>query len=257
MYCIPKLEAVDLLERYNLLSSSDRANEVLLQRLKNEAEEVVARAGHYPEDYEALGCIYAFMNKEESARRTFYYALSKFPNDFGVHVNYAMSLNCLGFPEEAMTYAHRAFHFRQGDVTALNMLIESCVFAGYFHQAVQWLFSWQQVAPEKRHRHAEDIPRISDFLKHHGVTDESTSTVISIASEVLRDYDIPIGNTVSYMHAIRQDDECQWVVRTVRIEHAGVDPGGLNIALAEKLADYETLDVALKGMFRVHFTMGS
>ncbi len=57
------------------------------------------------------------------------------------------------------------------------------------------------------------------------------------------------------MHAIRQDDECQWIVRTVRLDRAGVDPVAVNIALAEKLAEYETLDVALKGMFRVHFTV--
>lgn len=255
MHSIPKLEAGNLLKRYNLTSSGDRANEVLLQRLKNEAEEVVARAGHYPEDYEALGCIYAFMNDEDSARRAFYYALSKFPTDFGVHVNYAMSLNYLGFPEEAMTYAHRAFHFRQGDMTALNMLIESCVFAGCFHQAAQWLNSWSRVAPEQRHRHADEIPRISDFFKAHGITDESTSAVISVSSEVLRDARIPIGNAVSYMHAIRRDDESQWVVRTVHLEHAGVNPVDINIALAEKLAEYESLDIALKGMFRMRFTM--
>ncbi len=257
MYNIPKLEAVDLLERYNLLSPADRANTVLLQRLKNEAEEVIARAGHHPEDYEALGCIYAFMNKEESARRTFYYALSKFPNDFGVHVNYAMSLNYLGFPGEAIMYARRAFHFRQGDLAALDMLIESCVFAGHFQQASQWLLRWQKPAPEQTHRHAGHLPHISEFLKRYGVTDDGTGTVISAASEVLHAHQIPIGNAVSYMDAIRQDDECEWVLRTMHVEHAGVNAVDLNIALAEQLAGHESLDVELKGLFRVRFTVES
>jgi tetratricopeptide (TPR) repeat protein len=250
---IPKSKATKLLEQCDKLSSEDKINELFLQRLKKEAEALIVRCRHEPDVYEALGCIYTFMNKEELTRKIFHQALTKFPNDIGVNVNYAVCLNQLGFPDEALQYAHYAYTLRKGEQFILNTLIESSVFAGQFQQANQWLTQWQKEHPHTPHGLSEPIKNIRATLDNAEISDEATGKVMQTVFEILRDKSVHVGIHVAYRHEIREDDESQWVVRTMIIDQPKVDAISLNIELAERLAEYEELGKQLKGTFIVRY----
>jgi len=257
IYSIPtpaaKSKATSLLEQCDKLSSEDKANEIFLQRLKKEAESVFRHAHNEPDAYEALGCIYTFMNKEELTRDIFAQALIKFPHDIGVNINYAVCLNQLGFPDEAIQYGHHAYLLKKEDQFILNTLIESSLFAGQFQQAKQWVTRWQKTYPSTPHHLEGVIQNISVLLDLSAVSDETTGTVMQNVFHILRNHDIHIGTNVVYSHEIRKDDEAQWVTRSMMIAQSNIDAIVLNIELAERLAEYEGLGEQLKGTFIVRY----
>lgn len=257
IYSIPapfqKSKATDLLVRCDKLSREDKSNEVLLRRLKNEAERLLKQSRHEPHAHEALGCIYTFMNKEEFARKIFQQALAQFPQDPEIYVNYAVCLNQLGFPEEAADYARHAYHIRKGEPFILKTLIESSLFAAKFHQAYHWITHWQKEYPHTPHPFSEIIHKIHITLTDAHIADEITGQIMKIALNILRENNIHIGTQVSYRNEIREDEETQWVTRVMRIDHEKLDAIGLNIELAERLAAEEEFGKQLKGKFIVRY----
>jgi hypothetical protein len=159
----------------------------------------------------------------------------------------------VGFPEEAIQSAQHAYEMRKGDVYALNTLIESCVFAGQFQKAKQWLAQWEELQPDTPHRHSKIVTNINSILEQAKVSDETTGKVIQIAFSVLRNHGIHIGHNIAYSNATREDDETQWVTRTIIIDQPDIEAIELNIELAEKLAEQEELGKQLKGKFIVRY----
>ena len=161
IYSLPKQKTTDLLERCNFLSIEDREDELLLYRLKHEAEALVARFGSDPTAYQALGFVYAIMNRHELVREIFQKALRKFPNDFGVNVNYAACLNQLGFPEEAIVYAQKAHALDKSNLFALHILIHSYEFSAQFQQARQWYPVLEKMEPQMISYDKESISHLA------------------------------------------------------------------------------------------------
>jgi len=70
-------------------------DEFSLYRLRREAESLVKRAGQ-PSDYVVLGAIPTLLNYPNKVRDTFNQAISLFPTEQQLYVNYSVSLSHLG-----------------------------------------------------------------------------------------------------------------------------------------------------------------
>jgi tetratricopeptide (TPR) repeat protein len=184
IYKQPK--AHQLLGQLSQLSREDEKNEILMRRLRNEAESLVNQSGQ-PTDYIALGAIDTVLNNPVRVKETFNQGLEKYPNDSQLQSNYAVSLDKLGFVSEAMDYAQRAYESHQGDLLLLNHLIGHCIQSGHLTAAKHWLEQWQRLQPNEPHGYLGFVEKARELLLKSKVSDEAVAALLQISYAVLHD----------------------------------------------------------------------
>jgi len=119
-------------------------DEFSLYRLRREAESLVKRAGQ-PSDYVVLGAIPTLLNYPNKVRDTFNQAISLFPTEQQLYVNYSVSLSHLGLMSDAITYAFRAYEMCPGDLFIVNHMISCYIGSGQLAAAKKWCGKWHLV----------------------------------------------------------------------------------------------------------------
>jgi tetratricopeptide (TPR) repeat protein len=252
-YKQPHPKAHQLLGQLSQLSREDEKNEILMRRLRNEAESLVNQFGQAT-DYIALGAIDTVLNNPVRVKETFNQGLEKYPNDSQLQSNYAVSLDKLGFVSEAMDYAQRAYESHQGDLLLLNHLIGHCIQSGHLTAAKHWLEQWQRLQPNEPHGYLSFVEKARELLLKSKVSDEAVAALLQISYAVLHD------NGIYYLPERElsiEQDECYltWITYDIEIPRSIEESVDLGVELADRFAQTE-LGTKLNDKVLVHYTPG-
>jgi len=246
-------KAQQLLGQISQLSREDEKNEILMRRLRNEAESLVKQSGQ-ANDYIALGAIDTVLNNPLRVKETFNQGIEKYPNDSQLQSNYAVSLDKLGFVSEAMDYAQRAYALLQGDLLLLNHLIGHCIHSGHLTAAKHWLAQWQRLQPNEPHGYLGFVEKARELLLQSKVSDEAVAELLQIAYAVLHDNDIYY---IPKRELSIEQDECYltWITYDIEIPRSIEESVDLGVELADRFAQTE-LGTRLNDKVLVHYTPG-
>ena len=227
MYSSPQTQANSILKSINELSPSDAKNQLMIASLKNKAKALlkIDAAGSYV----VLGALECIERHIEKSREYHEKALNIRPNDIWAIMNYATSLEKLGFYQESISLAEKAFSLATMDMDILNALIVYSAKAGAMQKANILLSEWDKRSPEQPHRLSQTINGMADILSKDMITD----------SQSLRFFDTAISILHKYQVCFREVEFSCWdnTVNVLLHVDSSIDNlSNLNIELAESLA---------------------
>ncbi|MEN8214966.1 MAG: hypothetical protein ABFS56_01015 [Pseudomonadota bacterium] len=230
----PLAASSKLLEQVTDIQIKKNKDEFSLYRLRREAESLVKRAGQ-PSDYVVLGAIQTLLNYPNKVRDTFNQAISLFPTEHQLYVNYSVSLSNLGLMSDAITYAVRAYEMCPGDLFIVNHLIGCYIGNGQLAAAKKWCGKWHQEKPQEPHKFSRVIEGAIKILETSHVSEDAVTSLFQMAYSVLHD------NNIYYIPDrelyIQQDDESVWIAFRIDVLRPVDEVVDLSVALAERFAE--------------------
>lgn len=229
----------ELIEKMNALltnrinNKKDKSLEFQLAGIKNQAKALTNKIdGHI-----ILGMIASFEGKGDQTRKNFSLALSYSPNDPSILKNYAVSLDHLGYYNDASKIAKQCYLVSQGDTGALSILISANVLAGNFFEAFKLLEEWNKISPEHGYENSHQIIGLVNFIENNDITQSEIQESIALAISLVNDAKyIMKGSVVN----IIKDDASEWINYDIEVDRPVTDTNNLNMVLIDKLIEKDT-----------------
>jgi hypothetical protein len=222
---------VELVEQVNALLRQTQRNELAIARTRIEARKLLATdpvAAH-----ELLGMLAALEFDQDAMRQEFDAALRIAPKDSRLLLNFAISLQRLGFDREGRAMAEKTYQLKRGSLAALDEVIRQCFLSCRVDLALDWLQERQSKAQAKQHPMEADILALHRLFKSRRVRPERVERMLEQVVELLRARSIfAVRRTV----AISSDEEDTWLSVQLEIDEPVETIVGLNCLLADMLA---------------------
>lgn len=249
---LPPAISSPLVEQFTNIIQKKNQNEISLYRLSRETESLVKRTGQ-PNDYIVLGAIQTLLNYPNKVHETFNQAISLFPTEYQLYVNYSVSLSHLGFMSQAITYAQKAYEMCSGDLFLIDLMIAIYLGHGQLATSQIWCEKWQQAKPQEPHKLLQVIESAIKILDTSQVSENAVTSLFQMAYSVLHDngiYYIPDRKLY-----IQQDDESVWIAFQIDVLRPVDEVVDLSVTLAERFAETE-LGKPLKNKLVIGYESG-
>lgn len=202
----PETNTVMLFDQIVALPLEKRHDRFVLNGFEKKAEELMGENPAYA--HSVLGAVSALGKKTADMKRHHENSIKLNSSDPVLYANYSASLWRLGFFEESVEYAKRAYEPAPDDLHALSGLIDAFLMSCRYRQAKKLLGTWNRLSPNKPADLNDLILGAVNVMDEYGLDDDDTARIPEIASRLIRDRNI-------YIHRITGNlsvEEPKWIV---------------------------------------------